>query len=155
MRRLRCLFSWVMVFSICCLALSGGALAVDGGSSDYGLVVDKSAYVSWNDLQWSSSTGAGVMSSGVATLPSAGSNEFTPVWTGRQVDFVGNASKHVNFELGTWTVTTDTWSEGISGVSGLFTFDLIFAGRGDDFWATSDKWGFAGGQYVHGLHCQD
>lgn len=132
-----------MVFSICCLALSGGALAVDDSSSSYGVIVDKSAHCSWNDIQWSSSTDAGVMSSGVVTIPSAGSSDYALAWTGRQVDFVGNDSKHVNFEMGTWTVTTDTWTEGIAGVSGLFTFDLIFAGRGDDYWASSDKWGFA------------
>lgn len=118
-------------------------MAADDSSSSYGLIVDKSAHCSWNDIQWSSSTDAGVMSSGVVTIPSAGSSEYATVWTGRQVDFVGNDSKLVNFEFGTWTVTTDTWTEGIAGVSGLFTFDLIFAGRGDDYWASSDKWGFA------------
>lgn len=132
-----------MVFSTCCLVLSGGALAVDDSTSSYGVIVDKSAHCSWNDIQWTSSTDAGVMSSGVVTISSAGSSEYAMAWTGRQVDFVGNDSKLVNFEFGTWTVTTDTWTEGIAGVSGLFTFDLIFAGRGDDYWASSDKWGFA------------
>lgn len=118
-------------------------MAADDSANSYGVIVDKSAHCSWNDIQWTSSTDAGVMTSGVVTIPSAGSSDYALAWTGRQVDFVGNDSKHVNFEMGTWTVTTDTWTEGIAGVSGLFTFDLIFAGRGDDYWASSDKWGFA------------
>lgn len=128
-----------MAFSTCCLALSGGVLAADG-ISDYGLIVDKSAHCSWNDIQWSSSTDAGVMASGVVTLPSTNSNEYSHVWTGRQVDFIGSDKKLFNVELGTWTVTTNTYTEGISGVSGLFSFGLIFAGRGDNINGT-DKYG--------------
>lgn len=125
-----------MVFFTCCLVLSGGALAVDAGSdfSTYGLVVDKSAHVSWNNMNWSNATHAGVLSSGVETIPSAASDEHSYIWTGRQIDFTGWHDKSFNIELGTWTVTTSTWIDGMSGVSGLFTFDLQFASRGDDYW---------------------
>ena len=135
--------SLVMVCFICSGVLCGGASAVDDDVSTFGLIVDKSAYCSWNDINWSSSTDSGVMPSGVATLPSSNSSDYQQVWTGRQVDFIGNDSKHVNFEMGTWTVATGTWTEGIASVSGLFTFEMIFAGTGgNDFWSTSDKWGF-------------
>lgn len=109
--------------------------------STYGLIVDKSAHVSWNNIQWSSSTNAGVLTAGATNIPSANTSEYTFAWTGRQVDFVGSASHTVNFKLGTWTVSTETWTEGISSVSGLFVFNLVLAGRGDNIYLTNDLYG--------------
>lgn len=129
-----------MVFSTCCLALSGGVLAADvsdDGISSYGVIVDKSGTFSWPDMTWSSSTDAGVLTSGAKNFASSGTNQIQRAYTGKQIDFVGTASRVINVQHGTWTYASPGWTEGIKRVSGLFTASLGYASRGDN-WAQAD-----------------
>lgn len=129
-----------MVFSICCLALSGGASATDvsdDGIAPYGVIVDKSGSFSWPDMNWSSSTDAGVLTSGAKNFASAGTNQIQRIYTGKQIEFGGTASRTINVQHGTWTYVSPAWTEGIKRVSGLFTASLNYASRGDN-WSQAD-----------------
>ena len=125
-----------MVFSICCLALFGDASAVELSDQEigtYGVIVDKTGTFSWPDMSWSSSTDAGVMSSGAKNFASSGSNQMQRIYTGKQIDFIGSASRTINVRHGTWTYASTGWVEGVKGVKGLFIASLAYASRGDNY----------------------
>lgn len=105
----------------------------DDGIAPYGVIVDKSGTFSWPDMNWSSSTDAGVLSSGAKNFASSGTNQMQQVYTGKQIEFGGSASRVINVQHGTWTYASPGWREGIKRVSGLFTASLAYASRGDNY----------------------
>ena len=129
-----------MVFSTCCLALSGGALATDyfdfassvDDVSTFGLVVDKPCGISWNDIPWSSSFGSGVVTSGAAWVPAIQSGYHQHVYLGRQIDLpIGHGSGIVNISPGTVKLSDGRWEAGISQIRGQIRFGLQLRDNGN------------------------
>lgn len=129
-----------MVFSICCLALSGGTLAADYFSfvdspsdvSTYGIVVDKSCGISWNDMSWSSSFGSGSLTSGASWLSASESGGYQHLYLGRQIDLpIGHGSGIVNISPGTVKLSDGRWENGLSQIRGQIRFGLQLRDNGN------------------------
>ena len=129
-----------MVFSTCCLALSGGASAADyfifvdsdDAVSTYGLVVDKPCGISWNDMSWSSSFGSGTLASGAAWLSASVSGGYQHLYLGRQIDLpIGHGSGIVNISPGTVKLSDGRWESGITQIRGQIRFGLQMRDNGN------------------------
>ena len=141
MRKLRYLCSWVMAFFTCFLALSGCTLAADyfdfavsdDDASTYGLIVDKSCWISWESMVWSSSFGSGSLASGASSLPATSSGGYQHFFLDRQIDLpVGHGSGIVNVSPGVVKLSDERWNAGITSVKGQIRFGLIFRDNGND-----------------------
>lgn len=135
-----------MVFSTCCLALSGGASAADyfdfvasgDDASSYGLIVDKPCGISWEDMPWSSSFGSGSIASGATYMSAEQSGGYQRLYLGRQIDLpIGHGSGIVNISPGTVKLSDGRWENGITRIKGQINFGLQFRDNGDNSWAST------------------
>lgn len=129
-----------MVFSTCCLALSGGASATEyfdfassvDDVSTYGIVVDRPCGISWNDMPWSSSFGSGSLASGATYLSSSESGGYQHLYLGRQIDLpIGHKSGIVNISPGTIKLSDGRWEPGITQLKGQIRVGLQFRDNGN------------------------
>lgn len=104
----------------------------DDDVSSYGLVVDKNCGISWNDMPWSSSFGAGSLASGAAWLSAFESGGYQHLYLGRQIDLpIGHGSGIVNISPGTVKLSDGRWEAGISQIRGQIRFGLQLRDNGN------------------------
>lgn len=106
--------------------------------STRGLVVDKVCGISWDEMPWTSSFGAGSLSSGAVWFPASQSGGYQHLYLGRQIDLpVGHGSGIVNISPGTVKMSDGRWETGITQIKGQIRFGLQFRDNGNSATGTS------------------
>lgn len=120
-----------MAFSICCLVLSGGVLAVEP-VSPFSIVIYHNGSVSFSNVTWSvNSTGnSGDFGSFTVRTPQIGNGTTHRIWTGKQYTKV-HAGNIINSRFGNVEQYCLVNDNTLSSVSGNISFTLGYYPRGD------------------------